>query len=261
MDEIAFGRSIRALRIRKRLTQADLGRRIGLSRGVIARIEQGGASRVIVRTLDRIAAQLGGRVLVKLLWQGEGLDRLLDGRHAATVEEVVRVLRSANWVVATEVSFNEFGERGSIDVLAFHRETRSLLVIEVKTTIADAQDLQASLDRKVRLARKIAADRGWHARSVAKVLVLVDTRANRQRVGVLSATFTVTFPSRTWAVRRWVANPSEREPLRGIWFLRIGSQAVVAQRVRRRSPGSTHAPRPRNGIATHGAIVTQNHRA
>ena len=177
------------------------------------------------------------------------------------VEEVVRVLRSANWVVATEVSFNEFGERGSIDVLAFHRETRSLLVIEVKTTIADAQDLQASLDRKVRLARKIAADRGWHARSVAKVLVLVDTRANRQRVGVLSATFTVTFPSRTWAVRRWVANPSEREPLRGIWFLRIGSQAVVTQRVRRRSPGSTHAPRPRTGIATHGAVVTQNHRA
>jgi hypothetical protein len=120
--------------------------------------------------------------VVKLLWQGDGLDRLLDGRHAAVVEEVVRVLRAARWIVATEVTLNEFGERGSIDVFAFHPETRSLLVVEVKTVIADAQDLHSTLDRKVRLAPKLARDRGWSPSTVCVLLVVVDSRTNRRRV-------------------------------------------------------------------------------
>ncbi len=242
MDEIAFGRSFRALRLRKRLTQDELASRAGVSRGVVARIEQGRATHVTVATLDRVAAVLGARVLVKLLWQGDGLDRLLDGRHATTVEEVVRILRSAGWDVATEVSFSEYGERGAIDVFAFHGPTRSLLVIEIKTTIADAQDLQSTLDRKVRLAPKIARDRGWSAASVSRLLVIVDSRANRQRIEALAMTFGAGYPSRTWAVRRWLASPHATEPLRGIWFLRIGTQAVVSQRVRARRATPTHEP-------------------
>ena len=52
VDEIAFGRSFRALRLRKRLTQDELASRAGVSRGVIARIEQGHANHVTVATLD-----------------------------------------------------------------------------------------------------------------------------------------------------------------------------------------------------------------
>jgi len=241
VDEIAFGRSIRALRIRKRWTQQQLGERAGVSRGVIARLEQGHATHVTIATVERVAAALGARVLVKLLWQGEGLDRLLDARHASVVEEVVRVLRGARWIVATEVSFNEYGERGSIDVFAFHPETRSVLVVEVKTVFVDAQDLQSTVDRKVRLAPKLARDRGWSPAGVGRLIVLVDTRANRQRIESLSATFGTMFPARTWAVRRWLAAPSAVEPLRGIWFLRNGHHAVVTQRVRHRREAPTHA--------------------
>jgi transcriptional regulator with XRE-family HTH domain len=244
VDEITFGRSIRAIRVRKRLTQEQVAQRVGMSRGVVARIEQGHAARVTIETLERIAAALGARVLVKLLWQGEGLDRLLDGRHATVVEEVVRVLRATGWTVATEVSFNEFGERGSIDVFAFFPATSALLVVEVKTVIADAQDLQATLDRKVRLAPKLARDRGWAPLTVARVLVVVDTRSNQQRVDALAATFGATFPDRTWAARRWIATPSSTEPLRAIWFLRIGRQAIVTQRVR-----------PARRLPTHGIAV------
>jgi len=243
VDEIAFGRSIRALRIRKRLTQAALAARAGVSRGVVARIEQGHAASVTIARLEGIAAALGARVLVKLLWQGEGIERLIDGRHAAVVEEVVRILRAAGWTVATEVSFNEFGERGSIDIFAFHPETRSLLVVEVKTVIGDAQELQSTLDRKVRLAPKVARVRGWPATSVSKLLIIVDTRANRQRIEALAATFRVAFPRRTWAVRRWLATPSAAEPLHGLWFLRIGRQAVITQRVRTPAAPATHSGR------------------
>ena len=215
--------------------------RAGVSRSVVARIEQGRAGHVTLATLEQVAAALGARVLVKLLWQGEGLDRLLDGRHAAVVEEVVRVLRAAGWTVATEVSFNEYGERGSIDVFAFHPETRSLLVVEVKTVIGDAQELQSTLDRKVRLAPRIARDRGWWPATVSKLLVIVDTSTNRERIDALRATFSTSFPSRTWAVRHWLASPGRDRPLRGIWFLRTGRQAVVTQRVRASRRTRPHA--------------------
>jgi transcriptional regulator with XRE-family HTH domain len=110
VDVIAFGRGMRALRIRRAWTQDDLGRRAGISRGTVARIEQGGADGLTVRSLERLATTLGARVIVRLSWNGEGLDRLLDARHAATVEQVVRILRAADWLVSTEVSFNEFGD-------------------------------------------------------------------------------------------------------------------------------------------------------
>ena len=245
MDEMAFGRGLRALRIRKRLTQEQVAQTAGVSRGVVARIERGHASAATVATLDRLASVLQARVLVRLSWNGEALDRLLDARHATTVEEVVRTLRAHAWDVLTEVSFNEFGERGSIDILAFHPRTHVLLVVEVKTVIADAQELQATLDRKVRLAPKIARSRGWAAARVATLLVVVESRTNRDRVARLGATFGNAFPHRNVAIRRWLSRPEQDRPLRGLWFLRIGTEAVVTERVRTRQEKSTHEPRRR----------------
>src|SRR6476619_1050529 len=62
----------------------------GVSRGSIARIEQGHAASVTVETLEKVARPLGARVICRLTWQGEGLDRLLDAEHAAIVEGVDR---------------------------------------------------------------------------------------------------------------------------------------------------------------------------
>ena len=54
---------------------------------------------------------------IALRWHGEELDRLLDEAHARLVDEVVRRSTVLGWVVAVEVSFSRYGERGSIDVL------------------------------------------------------------------------------------------------------------------------------------------------
>ena len=56
MDPILFGRGVKALRLRKRWRQDDLAAAARVSRGVIARIEQGYAARVTVETLDKVAA-------------------------------------------------------------------------------------------------------------------------------------------------------------------------------------------------------------
>ncbi len=234
------GRGCRALRIRRRWTQNELGRRAGVSRGVVARIEQGGGDAVTVRTLDRVAAALGARVHVRLSWNGEGLDRLLDARHAATVEQFVKLLRGDGWTVGTEVSFNSFGERGSIDVLAVHEPAGALLVVEVKTVIPDIQDMLATLDRKVRLAPQIAVARGWTSRSVSRVLVVTDSRTSRRRVDAVRSTFDAALPDRAWAIRRWLRSPNGSRPIRGLWFLSSESHPVGMQRVRAGKPRPTH---------------------
>ena len=233
MDPIPFGRGVKALRQRKRWRQEDLGREAGVSRGVIARIEQGHANKVTVETLDKVAGALGARVSCRLTWNGEGLDRLLDAEHAAIVEAVVRALRAADWLVATEVSFSIYGERGSIDVLAFHPSARVLLVVEVKSVVPDVQATLVTLDRKERLATQIARERGWEPIAVARLLVVGENRTARRRIEAHAATFGNTFPHRARAIRRWIAAPDAQRPLRGLWFLSGATQASAKQRVRR----------------------------
>src|SRR4029077_6153733 len=124
--------------------------------------------------LVRVAAALGARIDVRLLWQGEALDRLLDSGHADLVELMLELLTAKDWLVATEVSFNVRGERGSIDILAFHPATGSLLMIEVKSVVPDMQAMLIGIDRKARVARDIARERGWQVTSVTRLLVLPD---------------------------------------------------------------------------------------
>src|SRR5712671_7314085 len=204
MDPILFGRGVKALRLRKRWRQDDLAAAARVSRGVIARIEQGHAARMTVETLDKVAAALGGRVTCRLTWNGEGFDRLLDAEHAAIVEAVVRTLRSSDWLFATEVSFNNFGERGSIDVFAFHPDTRALLVVEVKSVVPDVQATLVTLDRKERLAVEIAHGRGWEPARVARLLVIRENWTSRRRIEGHEAAFGNAFPDRARAIRTWL---------------------------------------------------------
>ena len=151
-----FGSDLRLLRRRRGWTQRRLAAEAKVSRWAVAAVEGGRASDLHLDRLTAIVTALGGYLSVRILDQGETLDRLRDRRHAALVDTMVQRLTAEGWEVATEVSFNVFGERGAIDILAFHRATGTLLVVEVKTVVPDIGGLQCSLDRKVRLA---ASDR------------------------------------------------------------------------------------------------------
>lgn len=229
MDVVRVGLGFRALRQRRHWTQQQLARKAGVSRSVIWRIERGRADRVAVHTLVRVAAALEARIGVRLLWQGEGLDRLLDAGHARLVDRVLQILTSTEWKVATEVSFNIRGERGSIDILAFHPETGSLLVIEVKSVVPDLQAMLYGLDRKGRLASEIARERGWDARTVTRLLVLSDERTARRRVDTHAATFETALPARTVEVRRWIRRPEGTRD--GVMFVSDARQTGTRHRV------------------------------
>ena len=154
-----------------------------------------------------VAAALDAYLSLRLLFHGEALDRLRDRRHAGLVERLIGLLRSLDWEVASEVSFNHFGERGSIDILAFHPASRSLLVIEVKTVVPDVGGMLTVLDRKVRLAPEIARERGWTATSVSRLVVLPEESTARRRVSRHAATFSNALPERNLDVRNWLRGP------------------------------------------------------
>ena len=218
MDMTRFGADVRLLRHRKGWSQRRLADAANVKRWVIVEVEAGRGDRIRVEPLAAIVVALGGRISVRVLYQGEGLDRLRDRRHAALVEAIVRRLRAAGWEVATEVSFSIYGERGSIDVLAVHPETGALLVIEVKSVVPDVGGMLMTLDRKVRIAREIATRQlGWTVTSVSKLLVLPEDRTARRRVADHAETFAVALPARTVSVKQWVRRP--RGPLAGLVFL------------------------------------------
>jgi transcriptional regulator with XRE-family HTH domain len=233
VDGVRFGRQLWALRRRRRWRQDDVAVASGVSRGVVARIEQGFGDRVTVATLERVARPLGARLTCRLDWNGEALDRLLDADHAAIVEQVARILASDGWLYATEVSLSIYGERGSIDILAFHPIERIVLIIEVKSVIPDMQATFMTPDRKARLALEIARERGWIGRTVARLLVVREDRTARRRVAEHESIFANGLPDRSRAVRRWLARPDPTHRLAGLLFLPGDTQTVARQRVRR----------------------------
>lgn len=229
MDAIRTGLSIRALRRRRAWTQAELGRRARLSASAISRIERGQAARYTVESVERLTTSLGAHLIVRILWQGEELDRLLDGDHARLVEWVVQRLRDGGWTVAPEVTFQVRGERGSIDVFARHVPTGHLLVVEVKSVMPDVQAMLAGLDRKARLAPLIGRDRGWAVGPVSRVLVLPDDRTARRRLAQFAATFDRALPARTVEIRRWL--PAPARPIAGVVFVANVTRAGTRHRV------------------------------
>jgi hypothetical protein len=177
----------------------------------------------------RVATALGAHLSVRVLWHGVGLDRLLDAAHAALTDRVLRLLELAEWDASTEVSFNVRGDRGTIDILAFHRATGALLVIEIKSVVPDLQAMLGTLDRKARVAVDLARERRWRVTSVSRLIVLPDDRTARRRVAEHQTIFRAALPARTVEVRRWLRAPTG--PLNGLWFLTDAPQAVPRHRV------------------------------
>lgn len=236
--DLRFGRGLRAIRTRRGFRQEDVGRLAGKSRALVTKIEGGQIDSVSVASLRAVAAAVGATVDVRLRWNGEALDRLLDEAHARLVDAFVLLLRSAGWEVAVEVSFSIWGERGSIDILAYHRLTGFVLVVEVKSVVPDSQATLHGLDRKARLARKIARDRGWDCRAVARLLVVGDSTTSRRRIAEFASLYAVALPDRGRVVRRWLRGPAG--PLAGVLFL---SSATLGG-LRRRSGGAARVRRP-----------------
>ncbi len=218
MDDARVGTAFRAIRIKRGWRQVDVATRAGVSRALVSMLERGHVDRVTVHVVRRVAQTLGIRLDLSVRWRGGDLDRLLNAGHAALHEELARYLGTLpDWLQAPEVSFSIYGERGVIDILAFHPPTGSLLVIELKTELADLEDLLAAMDRRMRLAGTVARERGWEARTVSCWVAIAEGDANRRRVERHKATLRSAFPANGHEMRTWLRTPAGRIAALSFW--------------------------------------------
>ena len=124
---------------------------------MVARIERGAFASIPLGKIRHLAETLGARFDTIVRWQGADLGRLLDARHAAMHETMAKLLGGLDgWVFEPEVSFSIYGERGIIDILAWHPGRRMLLVIELKTEVVEVSGLLGTM----------ASGAGWPPRSL-----------------------------------------------------------------------------------------------
>lgn len=232
-----MGAVFRAVRLRHRWRQTDVARRAGLSAPTVSRIERGDVRGITVATLLRVAEALEIQVDWTARWRGGELDRMLGSGHASLHEAVARLLRETEWLASPETTFSIYGERGVIDILAFHPPTGALLVIELKTDLVDVNGLIGAVDRYRRLAPILARERGWEVRSVSCWVVLRDTPSNHRRLAAHATVLRSAFPQDGRQVRGWLLEPAG--PISALSFLsdihvRTASAASAGvQRVRR----------------------------
>ncbi len=243
MNDLHIGRIARALRHRLLLRQLDVADRVDVGHDVVSRVERGRLAGIRLGTLRSVFMAFDAEVVVLIKWRGGELDRLLDRRHASLAERLVHRLEQLGWAIAPEVSFSEYGERGSIDILAWHAATRTLLVVELKTELTSIEETVRRHDVKTRLGRTIAHDRfGWEAREVSRLLVLPEERTPRRQVERFANVLGRAYPMRGREARDWLAAPAGTTS--GLVFLTGADGLRLRQRVgptRRISGRRTHS--------------------
>ncbi len=131
------------------------------------------------------------------------------------------MLRRFGWQTGVEVSFNHYGDRGRVDVLAFHPALAVLLVVEVKSAIGNTQDTVGRLDVKARLGGVLADGAGWPVpTTVVPALGVGDSRTARRIVAEHDAVF-ARYASRGRQARAWLRRPSRPAPTGLLWFANL----------------------------------------
>jgi transcriptional regulator with XRE-family HTH domain len=238
VEDQRFGSTIRAVRVRRGWRQQDLAARSGVSPSTISRLERGHPGPLSLDTIRRVAAALDVRVDLVARWRAGDLDRLLNAKHSQLHELVAQWFGTElpGWILAPEVSYAVYAERGVVDIGAWHPGRRAILVIELKTDIVDVNQTIGKVGEKARLIRQIVKDRGWVPLTVSTWLIVAAGRTNRARIAAHKAVLRAAFPADGRTMRSWLADPVGSVAGLSIWSERTARPLTPTRRVRR----STH---------------------
>lgn len=217
MERRTVARSLRAIRRRKGWPQAKVAAQLNISQSEMSRRERGSLEDCSVAEVERWGVALGAHVSLDVRVDGE--HPLADERHARLQSWIVGVLRQHGWTVLVEHSFNHYGDRGRIDVLAYHPIDHLVVAVEVKTRVHDVGDILGRLDVKRRVAPILAREQHWQASAVVPMLLILEHRTNRRRIADHAAAF-ANFVVRGRAASAWLRRPRGPTPAGILLFAR-----------------------------------------
>jgi transcriptional regulator with XRE-family HTH domain len=202
LEQLArLGGELRAARIRRRLTQTQLGATVGLGRATVSDLERGRGGGHTLDTWQRLALAVGRPIRVEL--QRDPLQEPVDAGHLAIQELVLRIGRRAGYVGSFELPTRPADPSRSADVGLRDDRRRRLILVECWNTIGDLGAAIRSTSRKSADAAELAAaiGAGGPYRSTACWVVRA-TKRNRALVARYPELFAVRFPGSSvrWAL-------------------------------------------------------------
>jgi transcriptional regulator with XRE-family HTH domain len=225
MLSVSLGRIFRGRRVELDLSQAAVASSVGIARSHYSAIEAGKAN-PSVGLVDRIVEALGLRLdvaAVPVVVVAGPIVR--DALHARCSGYVQRRLEAAGWKVLREVEVSDGRLRGWIDLLAFDPRTRTLLVIEVKTSVDDIGRAERQLGWYSRVVRSVIAP-DWKPAAIASWLLVLATTEVDQAIGAHREVFERAFPVRAAHMRDLLGGSRPAPGERGV--------ALIDPRSRRR---------------------------
>lgn len=227
---VELGRRVRAARMRRRLTQAALAQRIGISRSRLADLERGRGARAPFSTWFALGSALDTEL--RIAFGRDPQEPPADAGHLAIQELVLRLGRAAGFDGEFELPTGATDRGHSIDVCLLDRRKRRLVITECWNAIGDLGAASRSTDRKRAEAHAFAGAKGWEdgTYEIGTCWVVRATKRNRQLMSRYPHIFQARFPGSSQA---WVRVRTGGGPIpagAGLVWTDVGASRIFAHR-------------------------------
>jgi transcriptional regulator with XRE-family HTH domain len=201
LEQIAkLGGELRSARLSRRLTQTQLGARVGLARSTVSDIERGRGGGHTLDAWQRLALAVDRPLRVEL--RRDAREEPVDAGHLVLQELVMRLGRRAGFGGTFELPSRRSDPSRSTDVGLRDDRARLLVLVECWNTFGDVGAAVRSTNRKLAEAAELAiAVGGERPHRVAGCWVVRDVERNRQLLARYPELFASRFPASSVA---WV---------------------------------------------------------
>jgi transcriptional regulator with XRE-family HTH domain len=202
------GQQVEASRRRRRITQRELGDRVGVSRSLIAAIESGQAAGTPLETWFALGEALDRPFRAEFLRDHQALPA--DAGHLGMQELVLRLAGPAGYAGTFELATRPGDPTRSVDVLLLDKRSRRMVIVECWNTFGDLGAAARSSDRKLAEAAQLAVAIGGAGPpfDIGLVWVVRDTRVNRALIERYPHIFERRFPGPSGAWVRALTRPA-----------------------------------------------------
>jgi transcriptional regulator with XRE-family HTH domain len=188
-----LGAQVKAARLRRRVTQADLARRIGISQSRESDLERGKGAGVAPEIWFALGKALGLPLIFK--FGRDAMEDVADAGHLAIQELVLRLGRVAGFLRQFELPIGPTDTSLVIDVCLRDDRRRILIIVECWNRFggigASVRNTRRKLAKLQEMAVAMGGARGPYL--VAACWVVRDTARNRELLARYPETFAASF--------------------------------------------------------------------